>query len=725
MAGYVDQLSDAMGALSFDNDHWNELGLDNSIRTQLRKIENEFESIFSWDIQKLTGINQNLMLNLIDKIREKQEMIIDKDDEFNLNRFYLQLVASYELYNSKNYHESYLEIESVLKFMETCKFDESNEQYSDAYYHIARATNAYIALTLKIDSEKLLKNIKQINNFNRAEKSAVCAVKARIFMEYPPKGNDIALKFADRARTLHSTEPEWIIIWLKAKGRVRRYYEQYKMPGDDEIDAAEMLCSTKTKARLLIQASKLYMEAAFVNKLKNNKDESKRFYNLSYEITEKSVELAKDDTKQLYSCLLTCIDYPKELLSKSMMDNIITKLANVKNSRVDQVLGKYYLKHEKDYEKAKMHLSRGMAAGHFSSSLQLIKVECLLQPVDKFPLVKTLNMMYDVFPSPKRRLVILSQILIYYNYCENNPKEMMRFLKMYIDQDIDDTFKKRHLIFAHPLFKVNGFKPKQFLNVLCLRVKEIINKNKWNADEKIMVDNTFDRLNKISKLHFYDSQYNNDNKTDFHNINETNSKKEYYNRKPYNNNRNTESWRKQKVDDLSENVSNNSRQHQFALNHINQNKHLEKYSDLTTEPSTSEHKVIYNNLPVKKSIEPMNSDSMETKLKKFENKFSSLGNLHVVSIEKNSINKPFSSRTHGRGTNRYGGYKPSWRNQQDDSQNQDSYEIFHSHGIDSQHSQEYKNEYPKNQQDRNPRHKFGNRPLSSGSYKKDIDDTES
>jgi len=39
--------------------------------------------------------------------------------------------------------------------MKTCKFDESNEQYSDAYYHIACATNAYIALTLKIDSEKV------------------------------------------------------------------------------------------------------------------------------------------------------------------------------------------------------------------------------------------------------------------------------------------------------------------------------------------------------------------------------------------------------------------------------------------------------------------------------------------------------------------------------------------------------------------------------------------
>lgn len=44
--------------------------------------------------------------------------------------------------------------------METCKFDESNEQYSDAYYHIAHATNAYIALTLKIDSEKV-----NFNNF--------------------------------------------------------------------------------------------------------------------------------------------------------------------------------------------------------------------------------------------------------------------------------------------------------------------------------------------------------------------------------------------------------------------------------------------------------------------------------------------------------------------------------------------------------------------------------
>jgi len=87
MAGYVDDLSDLMGALSFNDDHWNELGLDDSIRRQLRKIEKDYESIFSWDIQQLTGVNQNLMMNLIDKIHEKQEMIIDKDNEFNLNRY--------------------------------------------------------------------------------------------------------------------------------------------------------------------------------------------------------------------------------------------------------------------------------------------------------------------------------------------------------------------------------------------------------------------------------------------------------------------------------------------------------------------------------------------------------------------------------------------------------------------------------------------------------------
>lgn len=90
-----------------------------------------------------------------------------------------------------------------------------------------------------------------------------------------------------------------------------------------------------------------------------------------------------------------------------------------------------------------------MASGHFTSSLQLIKVECLLQTVHEFPLVHTLNMIYDVFPSPKRRLIILTQILIYYIYYENNEKEIMHYLKLYLDEDMDDTFKKQHLMVSY------------------------------------------------------------------------------------------------------------------------------------------------------------------------------------------------------------------------------------------------------------------------------------
>jgi len=90
MAAYDDHLTDEMAELSVCDDRWKELGLDDTIRTQLVKIENDYESVFSWGIRRLTGDNQNRMLILVDKVREKQEMIIDvngcKDNEFNLNR---------------------------------------------------------------------------------------------------------------------------------------------------------------------------------------------------------------------------------------------------------------------------------------------------------------------------------------------------------------------------------------------------------------------------------------------------------------------------------------------------------------------------------------------------------------------------------------------------------------------------------------------------------------
>lgn len=60
----------------------------------------------------------------------------------------------------------------------------------------------------------------------------------------------------------------------------------------------------------------------------------------------KSVELAKDDINQLYFILMTNMKCTKDF-PKSILDNLITRLANLKNSCVDQVLGIYYLKHEK------------------------------------------------------------------------------------------------------------------------------------------------------------------------------------------------------------------------------------------------------------------------------------------------------------------------------------------------------------------------------------------
>ncbi|XP_016657442.1 uncharacterized protein LOC107882879 [Acyrthosiphon pisum] len=552
MSGYNNPLADVKDTLSVYEDHWIKLGLDNNIKIQLRNIKNCFESVFSWDIYTLSGFNQSFKFNIIDKVQEKQEMIIDMDDtgkgdEFVFYRFFLQLITIHEDYMSERYKESYLNIESIVKFMETCKFNESDKQYSDAYHHIARATNVFIALTLKIDSEKLLNYVKPMNNFNQAEKAAVCAVKARIFMEYPPKGNDIALELADRACTLNSVEPEWLLIWLKAKKRVRHHYEPFKMPGDDEIAKALYLYETQIKPKFLIHAYQLYKEAGFVNKMHNNLKLSKKYYNISSDIAKKSIELAKGDTKLQNSILLHCIHFPKYLLSKDLnIENIITKLTNVKNSMVHLTIGRYYLNRKKDYEKAKMYFSRAKDYGNFNGSLQLIKVECLLQSIHEFPYVVKLNELYKDYLNPKNRLTILIHILIYFIYSDYNPKEIMYYLKLYIDQDIEDTIKKRLLMFVRPLINEDKLliKANEFLNVLSENVNKIVFNNNWDEEERNMVDNTFVRFNKILQINFKpENHFNNDNKTAVYKKNES-WRKQQVDKSNESHQQNKESWRK-------------------------------------------------------------------------------------------------------------------------------------------------------------------------------------
>lgn len=123
-----------------------------------------------------------------------------------------------------------------------------------------------------------------MNSLNQAEKSAICAVKARVFMEYPIVGNEIALKLADKARKLEPNESEWIMIWLKAKGRVRRYYNHYEMPDMHETFAAELLSALKSKPRALIQASKHFKNVANCHKTQFNSKESNKYYKISSEL---------------------------------------------------------------------------------------------------------------------------------------------------------------------------------------------------------------------------------------------------------------------------------------------------------------------------------------------------------------------------------------------------------------------------------------------------------
>jgi len=103
-------------------------------------------------------------------------------------------------------------------------------------------------------------------------------------MEYPPKGNDVALELAHRARTL-STEPEWLLIWLKAKKRVRHRKEPYKIPGNDEINDAQLLLHT-TSPKFFIHAYQLYKEAGFIHEMHNNLKLSKMFYNRSFDVAK-------------------------------------------------------------------------------------------------------------------------------------------------------------------------------------------------------------------------------------------------------------------------------------------------------------------------------------------------------------------------------------------------------------------------------------------------------
>lgn len=56
-------LSNAVSTMSVDDICSKEFGSEDSVQTNLNRIKNDYESIFSWDIKE----NINRMLNIIDK----------------------------------------------------------------------------------------------------------------------------------------------------------------------------------------------------------------------------------------------------------------------------------------------------------------------------------------------------------------------------------------------------------------------------------------------------------------------------------------------------------------------------------------------------------------------------------------------------------------------------------------------------------------------------------
>lgn len=103
-------------------------------------------------------------------------------------------------------------------------------------------------------------------------------------MEYPPKGNEISLKYAEQARKFCSTEPEWLSNWLKAKGRVRRFYNPCSKPHDDEIEAADLISTLKTLPIMFLPASRIYSEVGQFYKYRGMREESDKYYKLASDL---------------------------------------------------------------------------------------------------------------------------------------------------------------------------------------------------------------------------------------------------------------------------------------------------------------------------------------------------------------------------------------------------------------------------------------------------------
>lgn len=119
-----------------------------------------------------------------------------------------------------------------------------------------------------------MKNIKPISEMNDQEKSAIHAVKALVFFKYPSKSKRISFQEANNAFLLHPTNTEYLNIWLIAKGRINREYNNYAKPDEDELEKAKNLYDTSKNFYHLYHVSDIFIKVSKYyrhNKLDKNK----------------------------------------------------------------------------------------------------------------------------------------------------------------------------------------------------------------------------------------------------------------------------------------------------------------------------------------------------------------------------------------------------------------------------------------------------------------------
>lgn len=124
-----------------------------------------------------------------------------------------------------------------------------------------------------------MNNVKPISELNDIEKSAIHAVKSLIFIKYPSISKFIAFREADKALELNPTEPEWMHIWLLAKGPYNREYNNFAKPDLKERKVAEDLYNLSHSYWHLMSVGDVFIKVSLQF---TSKEEHDKYFELAF-----------------------------------------------------------------------------------------------------------------------------------------------------------------------------------------------------------------------------------------------------------------------------------------------------------------------------------------------------------------------------------------------------------------------------------------------------------